>query len=370
MSEEPSNLSQAKLIGTYLNETNLSRVNLSEAIISISNIINSNLTSTELTGACIQDCNISGTILKEISCSYFYEECKTSSEKEKYLLSERRPRNPDTDFAPGEFAVLLQQAKETVDLIFVDGIDWKAFFLSFEKVRSQYNNQISIQAIERKNDGDFVIRIEVSGNIDEITVQSQLEKEYKYKLKLIETEYRVELNAKDREIEIYKQKSTELIEIIKYQTTRPVINVETTNVSGDQFNNSIQNSTIANFANQMRDNASQNASQFSQTIGQNADDIAKLIDSLYEKAQEFSTDLRDDLQIKIEDLKRDLTTPNTTVEPNRIKRRLISLLSAFSIAATFIATGTDFVNNVFDLADKFGIPATELIQYVPPHLLP
>lgn len=365
-----SNLKDANLSSANLFSANLYKAELRDAILDAAKLLNSNLIYANLTGSCIQDWNINNlTQIANIICDYVYLKGEWLEDKQKYFLSDRRPSNPNINFAKDEFTKYIQKALETIDLIFVDGIDWNAFFQSFQELQYHYDREeVSIQAIERKPGGAFVVRIETSPEADKAAIESQAKKLYEQKLQLLEAQYRTELHAKDREIAIYKEKSADMMEIARLLASKP-ITVEQTNMSGDQFNNNINNSTIANFANQVRDNANQTASQFSQTIGQNVDDIAKLIATLREQAQQFSTDQRNDLQMGIDDLERDLTTPGT-VEPNRIKRRLIALFSALNVAATPITIGTDFVNNVLDLADKFGMPATELIQHVPPQLLP
>ena len=70
-----------------------------------------------LTGACIEDWNInSATNLKDVVCEHVY--LKEDSQ-------ERRPH--DGSFQSGEFTQRFQNFLETVDLFFVDGVDWKAF---------------------------------------------------------------------------------------------------------------------------------------------------------------------------------------------------------------------------------------------------
>jgi hypothetical protein len=39
------------------------------------------------------------------------------------------------NFDPGEFTKLFQKARVTVDLIFLHGIDWQAFLVSFQHYR-------------------------------------------------------------------------------------------------------------------------------------------------------------------------------------------------------------------------------------------
>ena len=416
---EEADLTKSCLVNAQLNGANLSKAILVDAILSSSNLTNANLTAAnltganlvmaslvraqftqaclkstdltrvsageadfsgaELTGACIQEWSIGfSTKLDDLTCSYIYLRSN---------WEERRPSDPSQHFLQGEFNTLVQQSLHTVDLIFVDGIDWKAFFISFQELRTQYADEdLSIQAIEKKSDGAFVIRLEVSSKANKAAIESQAKELYERDRQLLETQYQALLQAKDGQIMVYqewlkaeRQDNTNLTGIVKIMAEKEAskvtqhFNAQVTgvagNVEGSQYINNLQGANIANFANQLRDSASQNASQFSQTIGQNADQIARLITTLREQAHQFPDDQRDAAQLGLDDLQQDLNAPNK-VEPKRIKQRLISLLMVLSILGTTIATAADFTNNVLELADKFGVRRSELLQYIPTHILP
>lgn len=186
-----ANLRGANLYKANLSGANLSQANLSEANFSYANLAEANLTAANLskaqfletilskailTGTCLQSWNLINTELDDVVCEYFYD-------KENY--QERRPR--DGFFNPKEFSVLLQKALSTIDLVFLDGISWEAFFLSFQEIRDTYgDNNISIQAIERKRYEDFVIRLEVTNNISKVDIERSLRRKYENRLKLQE----------------------------------------------------------------------------------------------------------------------------------------------------------------------------------------
>jgi len=247
------NLSRADLRNADLNGANLSGANLSNALLSASQFLGSNLTAATLTGACIQDWNInSATQLDDVICEYVYLKYGWSNREHKYLLSDRRPSDPDRIFAPGEFSKLFQKALETVDLIFGDGIDWKAFFQSFQELRSQYDDDdLSIQAIEKKSGGAFVIRLEVPAEADKGAIESRAKELYERELQLQEAHYTALLQAKDGQIMTYqvcldsiRQSNTDLTGIIKTMAEQQPTNVTQNfnasvtgvagNVAGDQ----------------------------------------------------------------------------------------------------------------------------------------
>ena len=353
-------LRRANLIGTNLSEVNLNGANLRNAcLIDVSliasQLLGSNLNFANLTGACIHDWHInSATLLEGVICEYIYLKSEWSSLQQKYLLSDRRPSDPNRIFAPGEFQAFVQKALSTVDLIFADGIDWQAFFQSFQELRSQYDN-LSIQAIEKKSGGAFVIRLEVPPEADKAAIESQAKELYEMKLQLQEQRYRAELQAKDGQISLYqeqlefhRQNNTNLMEIVKTMAEK-----ETPNITND-----LRGANIANFANQVRDSASQTASNFTQTVNSNIDDITKLIAVLRDTAQTFPDEQREEALGHLEDLEEDLKSPNSDRTPRRIKATLAALLTI----AGMVAATTDFGNNVLELSEKLGI---ELIQ---PHL--
>lgn len=111
---------------------------------------------------------------------------------------ERRPRNGI--FQPGEFSALFEQAVNTVELIFTDGIDWQAFLQSFQDLRSQYAEQdVSIQAIEKKRDGAFVVRLEVAEGFDKQVIESDAKQFYENQLNVLEAQYEKQLRLQGQQ---------------------------------------------------------------------------------------------------------------------------------------------------------------------------
>ena len=223
-----ANLNQAKLKGSDLSGANLSDFNLSganlkEADLSGANLIRiqalgTNFTTAKLTGACLEDWNINSTTkLGDIDCKYIYL---------KENQQERRPSSGE--FAPGEFTKLFQKALETVDLIFVDGIDWKAFLSSFQELQTQYGEEnISVQAIEKKSGGAFVIRLEVPEEVNKAEIECQARELYEIKLSALEARYHAELQAKNEQIVIYRQHNASLENIINMLGNKPIQNIVT-----------------------------------------------------------------------------------------------------------------------------------------------
>ncbi|MGD1943464.1 MAG: pentapeptide repeat-containing protein [Leptolyngbyaceae cyanobacterium] len=209
-------LRKTNLSGVDLHNSNVSNVNLQE-----SQVLYANFTQAILTGACIADWQIgSSTILKDVTCEYIF---RTYDEQEK-KFSGRLPVDSESTFAPGEFTQRFQiiaSALETIDITFTEGIDWQAFFQSFQALRDHRPNEdISIQGMERKGDA-FVVRLEVETEADKAAIETEVKQLYAQQLAALEAQYQerlrlqgVHLEDAQRTIEAERQKNTELIGVI------------------------------------------------------------------------------------------------------------------------------------------------------------
>jgi uncharacterized protein YjbI with pentapeptide repeats len=219
-------LRRVTLSDTYLSSKDLSRVDLSDSDLSRVQALGSDLSEAILTGACIEDWHINYTTkLDGIICDYIFLRSNQQ---------ERRPHDPSKVFASGEFAKLFQKAIETVDLIFRNGINWEAFAFSFRQLQIKVDTEdVSIQTIENKGDGNFVIRVNTPLGSDKVEIQRFIEREYQDALKAIENRYRVQLQAKDEQLDNFRQENTNLWEMAKLMASRP-INVEAKAVVDNQ----------------------------------------------------------------------------------------------------------------------------------------
>jgi uncharacterized protein YjbI with pentapeptide repeats len=213
-----ANLRGARLRKADLSEAILVRATFEDADLSMAQALKSNFSLVSLTGACLEDWNInSQTKLDDVECDYIYL---------KYPNQERRPSDSNRNFEPGEFTKLFQKALSTVDLIFRNGVDWQALLISLEKLRVEAAGaELSIQAIENKDDGAFVVRVNAPPEADKAEVEKFLKREYEVALRVLDEKYRYELKAKDVEIASYRRENTNLMRIVEWNSNRP-INVE------------------------------------------------------------------------------------------------------------------------------------------------
>jgi internalin A len=139
-----------------------------------------------------------------------------------------------------------------------------------------------------------------------------------------------------------------------------IVNIYNHNQQGEykpmtQNTNNFQNPNIANFANEVKDNATQQASNFNQTSGANISEILQLIGNLRQTAAQFPPEIRDDITIDIDDIEEEIKKPEKERNSPKLKKRLVALLTAGTLVAAPIAGMTDFTNNVLEIGQKVGI---------------
>ncbi len=205
------NLTQADLSQGILAQANLEGANLTEI-----NAIGTDLSEATLTAACIEAWNTDSTTrLDDIDCDYIY------------LLNHQQERRPSSGiFASGEFTKLFEEVFNTVDLIFQDGVNWKAFISAFKQVQIENEGtELIVQSIENKGDGVIVVKAQVPLDADKEKIHSDFTQNYELKLQALEREYKAQLQMKESEIESYKRESVNLMEVTKLLASR-AINME------------------------------------------------------------------------------------------------------------------------------------------------
>ena len=209
-----ADLTEAIVCGAELAKAKLSKTNFSSAHLMAIQALGCDFEDSILTGACIQYWNINAaTKLDRTVCKYIFltflggPKWHITQTEISYSPPEYGERRPGSgNFKPGEFAVLFQKALETVDLIFADGVDWKAFFFAFQELCDFYNDDhISLQAIEKKNGEAFVIRLEVSSNVDKLAIETQVKHIYEIQLKALEAQYEKQFRLQGAHLDDMKQ---------------------------------------------------------------------------------------------------------------------------------------------------------------------
>ncbi|ABW33430.1 pentapeptide repeat-containing protein [Acaryochloris marina] len=255
------------LSGTDLNDANLSGVNLRNSNLYRANFLGSKLQNAILTGACIQDWSInSKTGFEGVVCDYIY--LKVNQE-------ERRPFQGN--FCPGEFVALVQKSLETIDLIFVDGIDWQAFFQSFQLLRSKFNEyEVGIQAIEKKG-AAFVVRLEAPPEANKSAIETKAKELYGKQLKVLEEQFIEKMKLQGATLDLAKeslaferQKNAQLLSMVQTMANKDKvtqnINAPVGNVAG--VNEGIQQTTQHNYAPEIKQTPAESAKEIQDLLSQ------------------------------------------------------------------------------------------------------
>ena len=190
-----ANLRSADLRGANLNIADFREADLSKAILLTTQALATDFSKAIFTGACLEDWHINRfTKLDEVVCEHFYQKFAPYP-----MHSERRP--PTGEFALGDFAKLVQDSLDTVDLIFNKGVDWKAFSYSF--VNTQVENEgtpLAIRSIENKGEGVVLIRVAVPPDADKGKIHNDFLQGYEFAQKTLEHQFQARLEDKDKEI--------------------------------------------------------------------------------------------------------------------------------------------------------------------------
>ncbi|MFH7242027.1 MAG: pentapeptide repeat-containing protein [Spirulina sp.] len=330
-----ANLSKANLSEADLSEANLSEADLSYADLNASQVLGANFTQATLTGACIADWQIGiSTILKDVQCDYIFRTYNYESQQ----FSGRLPMDPENPFALDEFSQRFQiiaSALETIDITFTEGIDWQAFFQSFQELRQRYpQHNIGIQGIEEK-DGALIVRLKVETEETGAALE-----ELKGRIETTEKQlYSVQLSLREAEgqLKVYR----EMMGVVQTLVLRPM---------GDQ-----------NFYAPVGNVAGTNQGQMTAYINQNNEAISQLIATLRSTVQAFPSEQKDDVLMELDDLESDLSKTEKP-EPKRIGKRLQRILAAGTAAATlaggaatFTGDLNEFTQNVLELGEKIGL---------------
>ncbi|MDZ8096114.1 MAG: pentapeptide repeat-containing protein [Nostoc sp. DedQUE05] len=229
-----ADLSKANLKGADIIAATFERACLEWANLTITQAIYTNFTSAHMTGACIEAWNIDSTTkLHNVDCRFIY-----LLEYSRLGTDDRERRPSSGEFQPGEFTKLVEEVLNTVDLIFRNGIDWKAFVSAFQKVQDQNaDTELALQSIENKGDGVVVVKVGVPDGADKEKIHSDFTQSYQLALEAVEEKYKAQLQAKDEQIVIYRQQSGEMAEIVRLLANKP-INV--------QVDNKVENKNMTN----------------------------------------------------------------------------------------------------------------------------
>ncbi|WP_127082270.1 hypothetical protein [Dulcicalothrix desertica] len=216
-----------------------------------------------LSGACIEAWNIDSTTkLEGVNCTHIYL---------KYGGKERRPHSGE--YAPREFTKLFQETLDTIDIIFNNGLDWKAFIIALDKVQVENEGtQLSVKSVEQKEDGLFVVRVNVPPDADKVKLNDGL--------KRIHDEIKSFKEQRKDEIKELKESMSEML------ASRPNEHIYGDKIMGDKHmhqetnKNYNFNAPFTNFVDNIEGNQNNFFSQQPQTLAEAAQEIQQLLKQL------------------------------------------------------------------------------------------
>ena len=171
-----ANLVDASFIGADLSEANLQGANLSRAKLVQTQLDKADLTNAILTGATIEDWNItSHTNLDRVSCEYVFMRVPTKEDPN----PRRKPDSWDETFSDGDFAEFIKPIVNTLDLYHNQDADPRAIAISLKQLAENHPEaEIEIVAMERRGQGNFLLRAETAPEADHSALSAEYFENY------------------------------------------------------------------------------------------------------------------------------------------------------------------------------------------------
>ncbi|MEH2360011.1 pentapeptide repeat-containing protein [Nostoc sp.] len=135
------------LVETNLNGADLQGADLRRSILVRAQVTGVNFTDANLTGICIEDWSVnSQTCFAGVKCEYIYRKLDDKAEPiDQYPIG----RN----FEKGEFEALFQKVEEVVELVFKEGINWRALSFAFRKFQLDDDGLgLELKGVEQRGD--------------------------------------------------------------------------------------------------------------------------------------------------------------------------------------------------------------------------
>jgi hypothetical protein len=159
---EDKNFSLLSLRGAYLQDADLRYMNFTDtdligadlrgadlrnSILARTQVIDVNFTNANLTGICIEHWSVNDqTCFTEVQCDYIYRKLDEKGES-----TDRYPF--DRNFEPREFESLYQEVGNVVELIFKEGVNWRAFSFSLQKLQLEDDGLgLELKGFEKRGD--------------------------------------------------------------------------------------------------------------------------------------------------------------------------------------------------------------------------
>ena len=154
-----ANLRDSLLIDADLTGADLQEADLRDCILVRTQVIGVNFTGAKLTGACIQDWSVSSqTRFTNVECDYVYRKLdELGNPTDRYPVK----RN----FEPGEFESLYEEVDHVIELVFKEGLNWRAFSFAFYELQTEEGElELEVKGVEQRKDL-WVVKVTYNENI-------------------------------------------------------------------------------------------------------------------------------------------------------------------------------------------------------------
>lgn len=177
-----ADLSAANLKGADLRGALLFGADLRGANLSACNAVGVDFTAAKLSGACLEGWNIDRTTqFRDVECShvFLFEHANERG------VRERRPADPDSDFAPGDFEKLFAEIAETIEILLRHGTDLESLREAIQVAQATHPGLLRLVGLRQAGD-DAIATFEVEPDADKGSIERMVRKEYEQRIHALE----------------------------------------------------------------------------------------------------------------------------------------------------------------------------------------
>ncbi|MBW4527749.1 MAG: pentapeptide repeat-containing protein [Phormidium tanganyikae FI6-MK23] len=167
-----ADLRHCDFTNTELTGADLSQADLQGAILVQAQVMGVDFTGANLTGICNKDWSInSETCFTDVQCDYIYRNIDDKGEPiDRYPV--------DRDFDSREFESLYQEVGNVVELVFKEGVNWRAFAFSLQKLQIEDDGLgLELKGIEKRGDL-WVVKVTHDEGVSKAQVEHHLNAAY------------------------------------------------------------------------------------------------------------------------------------------------------------------------------------------------
>jgi len=173
-----ADMQKFQLIESNLTGADLRGADLRDSILVRAQARGVDFTGANLTGICIEEWSVnSQTIFSGVECSYIYRKYENGEPTDCYPA--------DRYFEPGEFEALHQEVDNVVELVFKDGVNWRAFGFTLEKIEIEDDGLgLKVKGVEKRGEL-FVVKVAHKEGVPRQDVEERIYQNYDEILKLV-----------------------------------------------------------------------------------------------------------------------------------------------------------------------------------------